>query len=430
MFLKRLFKKPPPPQLTVENFTMDSLRDRMTKIRSEKIERFKPQFNQLLNEISGACAALSEALRSLYASDPEGEVDPGLAKSANEARKLLFDKVSRAISGIGRCSDFNSESLAAFDERLSKAVNQTTDAVKTHGRYVRAVFGDKATEFEASLRGLHELAMRAHTEIVNAIKETQAFDSVLSEISRQGQLAQDIGKTNEDIMSLESRAKDIEETLKDERAQLETLKAGDEFKLAMDSAKEFERTGQEINRLRGTVVSLVSELNRPFRKLEKLIKSGGHSAESEVKRVLEICIINPIEVISSKENLVAFEKLLRETAELANTDKIDLDKREKKNALEASQSLAAELGGIRDRLASLSSQIAAQKKAADSPVVEQTVKLESLIKQREYSLSETRAAIAELGKKAKLMDEELISKREGLKKQASETLGVIVELST
>jgi len=384
----------------------------------------------MLDEINGACAGLSETLNALYASDAESDVDAGLAKSATEARKLLFDKVSRAITSIGSCSEITSDSLSAFDERLSKVVNLTTDAVKTHGRYVRAAFGEKAVEFESSLRALHGLAMQTHASIVNAIKEITVFDSILSEISLQGQIALDINKTNEDIISLESRAKDIEESLKDERTQLEILKASEEFKNATEAANEFERTRQEIIKLRGTATSFVSEMSRPFRKLEKLVKSGGHSVESEVVRIIDICINNPMEVISSKENLAAFDKLLRETVGLANSGKIDLDKHEKKNALDASQRLVAKLNSIKENLANLSSQSEAQKKTANSPAIERAVKLETLIKQREYSLSETRAAIEELNKKSKLLQGEFDSKRENLKKRAGEAVGVIVEITS
>jgi hypothetical protein len=430
MFLKKLFRKTPPPQPTVESFTIESLRERIAKIKTEKIENFRLQFNPMLNEINAAYAALSESLRALSVSDPDENVDAGLVKSATEARKLLFDKVSRATSGISRCSDVTSDAISAFDERLSKAVNLTTDAVKTHGRYVRAVFGEKSLEFESSLRALHELAMRAHMLIGSAIKEIQNLDSIMSEISLQEQMAQDVDKTGENVKSLESRAKDIEDALKDERAQLEALRAGEEFKRATDSARKFEETGREITRLRETAVSFVSEMSRPFRKLEKLVKSGGHSAESEVMRILDVCIYNPIDVISSKENMAIFERLLREAAELASTSKIDLDKRERKNVLDAPQRLVAELGAIRTKLTDLGVLIESQKKAANSPAVEQAVKLETLIKQREYSLSETSAAIEELGKKAELIKRELVSKRENLKKLASEALGVIAEISS
>lgn len=429
MFFKRLFRKPPPPKPAAEKFTIDALRDRIAKVKSEKIENFKVQFNPLLDEINSTCATLSETLRALSISDPDSNIDAGLVKSAMEARKLLFDKVSRAIANIGRCSEITGDGISIFSERLSKAINLTTDAVKTHGRYVRAVFGEKSSEFESSLRALHELAMHVHTSIENMGKEIQSLDSVLNEISLQGQMAQEIDKDNEDIKSLERRTKDIEDDLKDERARLEELKAGEEFKRATDSAREFERTEQEIARLKGDVISRVSEMNRPFRKLEKLIKSGGHSVESEIVRILDVCIYNPAEVILSQENLTAFERLLRETTGLANAGKIDLDKHERKNTLDASQRLVAELNAIKDKLTSLGGLSEAQKKAASSPIIEQAVKLETLIKQREYNLNETRAAIEERSKKSKAMQQELVSRRERLKKLAGEVLGITVEIS-
>ncbi len=170
-------------------------------------------------------------------------------------------------------------------------------------------------------------------------------------------------------------------------------------------------------------------MSRPFRKLEKLIESGGQSVEGEVVSILDVCINNPLGTISSRENLAALEKLLRVTADLASADKIDLDKRERKNTLEASQRLIHELSGIRNALENKGKLLEAQKKAADSPVIGQSIKLETLIKQHEYDLNEARAALEELRKKSQLMQEERASKRESLKKQAGDLLNVTVELS-
>ncbi|MFH1821268.1 MAG: hypothetical protein ABH852_02355, partial [Methanobacteriota archaeon] len=262
------------------------------------------------------------------------------------------------------------------------------------------------------------------------MKEIQNLDFIISEISQYEQIKQDVEKIKEDIKSLEGRAKTIEDTVKEESTRLAKLKTSEEFKRATDSAKELEHTKQEINKVRGTAVSRISEMSRPFRKVEKLLKTGSHSIENDASRILKICITDPAVVISSDENIAALDKLLHETSELVNAGKIDLDKREKKNTLYAAQRLVAELRSIKNNLANLDRRTDAQKRASESPAIGQTVKLENLKNQHEHDLEEARASIEELHKKSKQMQEELVSKRASLKKLAGDAIGVIVEFTS
>jgi len=399
-------------------------------MKAEKMEIFKPQFNLIMDGINKMCAAISESLKELYGSEPDEEVHPGLMKSAAEARKLLYDKVSRATSYIERRPEFTKEALLTFDERLSKAINIIADAMKTHGRYVRAVFGQKSADFESCLRELHELSLRTHASVEKTVKEIQLLDSILSEISLYEQILQDKDRINDDIKLLQGRAKSIADILKDEASQLTELKSCEEFKRATDSVEEFERTAQEIKRVKSVAAGLITEMSRPFRKMEKLIKSGGHTVAPEVLKILEICITDPSDVISSDENIVAFDKLLREISELANTGKIDLDKRERKKLLDAVQSLAAGLKAIKNNLTNLTTHAEAKKRASENPVIVQAGRLEDLIKQHEHDLKEVHAAIEQLDEKFKLMQEKLVSKKENLKKLSSDAMGTKVELTS
>lgn len=429
MFLKRIFGKPPPPKPEVEKLSLESLRDRVAKLRTEKTENCKKQLDPVIDKISRARSELSDSLKELVGSEPSDDIHPALLKSATEARKLLSDKVSRAISNLGRPQDFSGEGLSAFDERVSKAFNLISDAMTTHGRYVRSVFEQKFSPFETSLRELHELVIQLHAIVEGTAKEIRALDSILSEIAQQTQLDQDLKKTRDDTKNLESRVQDIELHVKDETSKLAELKSGEEFKRAADSAKGLEQTQREINKLKEKAVSHVSEMSRPFRKMEKLVASGGHPIESGTVKTLKICINNPVEVISSDENILALEKLLQEISKLINAGNIDLNEREKRTKLIVAQKLASELKNIRRDLANLSSQLESQRKSSENPILGQAVKLEKLIAQHEYELRIVRTSIGELGKKSKLIEDEMASKRGKLGQMASDAIGAKVELT-
>ncbi len=429
MFLKRIFKRAPPPKPVVEKFSLDSLRERVDMLRIEKIENFRKQLNTVLEEISKGREVLLYNLKELASFEPAEDVHLSLLKSATEARKLLIDKISRAVSDLGGPSDFSNEALSTFNERLSKSVNLTTDAMTAHGRYVNAVFGQKTDAVEYSLRNLHQWVMQERTAVQDSMKEIGSLDSIISEIDWHVKTIKEVNGIHDDIRSLESRLKDIELTLKEERNKLDKLKSSEDFKRAEDSLKNLARIEHDINRIRGNAVSHISDMSRPFRKLEKLVQSGGHSLEKGKVEILKICINNPGEIISSDENIERLESLLRDTSELIGAGNIDLDERDRRKKLDVAKRLSGELRSIKRNLENLNNQLATQRRLSESPILMRSAEIERSINNHNLELSQVRATIDELIKKSKRMGEEMASKRENLEKLASSDLGVKVELT-
>lgn len=428
MFLRRIFKRPPPSRPVEEKFSLDSLLERVIKLRAEKIENFRGQLNTVLEEISRGRDALLYNLRELASFEPGEDIHPSLLKSATEARKLLIDKISRAVSGLGAPSDFSNEALSTFNERLSKSVNLTTDAMTAHGRYVKAVFEQKAAALEYRIRNLQQLLMQARTSVQESVKEISSLDSIISTINWLVEAEKEVNGIHDNIRSLESRVKEIEVILKEEEDKLGKIKSSDDFKLAQDSLKNLARIENDINRLRGTAVSRISDMSRPFRKLEKLVQSGGCSLEKEKVEALKTCINDPVAIISSDENIERLESLLRETAELLRSGDIYLDERDRRKKIDIAKRLSGELRDIKRNLDYLKGQLAEQRRLSESPILMRASGIERAINDHKLELSQVRSTIDELGKRSKRIVEEMASKREDLKKSASNVLGVKVEL--
>ena len=430
MFLKRIFSRPKPQKQEIERLSLDALSERLSGTRKKKVEYFARQLKPLFDEIAGRSKTLLDSLRELSSSEPSEDVHPSLLKSATEARKLLVDKINRAISDLGRCSDFSSEDLLNFDERIYKTVNLTTDAMRTHGRYVSLVYGQKSLAVETGVRELHELFMRTRTAIKVAIDRVQSIDSVISEIDAITRLRREAKEIQDHVESEKSRVVEVESLLKDDKEKLTKLRASEEFKLAADSINKVELIKKEINQARDLAVSRISEMSRPFRKLDKLIASGVHSTGKETIKILRLCVNSPVEVIDSDENIARLETLLRETSELISTGKIDLEDRERTKKLSVAQGLTSELRGIRKKIESLGKQLEHQQGLSQNTILMQAAEIEKLIGRHEQELKLIHSSIGELGKRAKDLDGEIISKGESLKKLASTALGAQVEITS
>ncbi|MEM2889950.1 MAG: hypothetical protein QW358_01190 [Candidatus Hadarchaeum sp.] len=406
------------------------MQKRATVLKEEKIEKIRPELSALLQEINKECAALSESLKELHGSDPDEEVHHGLVKTAIEARKLFYEKISRAITIMMCEEELTWGSVPKINERFSKATNIIGDAMKAHGRYVRAVFVKKYSEFEFHLRELHDLVMQTQSILNRIIGEIKALDDLISEISAYKRTQLEIEKIKENIASLQDNNRKLDANIDEVVSQLAQLKGSPEFKKAAESVEELERTCHEINKEKETAASSISELNRPFRKLEKILNAGEYQMSPEIRKILEICINGPTELISSDENLTLFERLLHETVKLADSGKIDLDKRERKNLEIAASLLPSRLKNIKNNLTTLVENAETKKRDSESPVFDQAVKLENLIKKLEQERGAAQDTVEQLKNRIKLKEEELVSRKNNLQELASEVLDTRVEITS
>jgi len=429
MFFRRIFRKPPPPKPVLEKLDLDALRERVNKLRKEKLETVKPTFNAVLEETARVREILLNDIKKLAEAKQSEEVHLGLLKTCTEAKKLLTEKMTRALADIERSTELTMGALEAFDGKLTKAINLTTDATAIHGRYVETIFGQEFAAVRSGLRRLNELAEQTHTTIEGIISESRALDSISFEINSQTELTQYIKKTQGDIKSLESSSKEIEERVKNEREQLKQLKSGEEFKRAIEAMRELKQIESEINHVKGEVMSAFSDISRPLRKLEKLVSSGGHQMDREKIKTLDLGINNPLEIISSDEKILSTEELLLETAKLLEDGEIELNERERRKKLERTRKLAARLKEFKRYLELLNQRLEIQRQALEHPIQKQISKLEQSIAQHESELNHIKKSIEELGQKSKLTEKEIEEKRANLEKLAGEIIGTKVELT-
>lgn len=429
MFLKRIFKKPPPQEPVREKLDLDALRERVDDLRKEKFETVKPTLSAVLDETIRARETLLSDLKRLAEANPSEEVHLGLLKTSTEAKKLLVEKIKRALADIERSPELATGALEAFDSKLTKAINLTTDATNIHGRYVGATFGPEFAEIKSGLRGLHELAGRVHETIESILNENRGLDSISSEINLYIELTKLIKKTHDDVKSFEELRKEIENRVKNEKSRLEQLMSSEEFRRAVETGRELKQIELEIKRVEGEVASAFSDISRPLRKLERLISSGGHQMDREKIKTLALCINNPLEITSSDEKISVAGELLRETARLLDEGKIELGWREKKKKLEKIWKLAEGLKGFKGRLDSLSQQLELRRHDSEHPVQKEISELEKSIAQHESELNNIKASIEELSQKSKLTEKEIEEKRANLEKLATEILDAKVELT-
>ncbi|RLG57098.1 MAG: hypothetical protein DRN83_02650 [Hadesarchaea archaeon] len=429
MFLRNLFKKTPPPEPVTEKFNLNTLHKRVEELKQKELEQIKPGIDKVMNEIIESKKIILNDLKKLAEARQSEEIHPKLLKSANEARKLLIEKINRGLSNIGRYSELSIEALNIVNRNLAKSVNLTTDAVMIHGRYVRAVFEPEFATLQYNLRRLHDVAKMTNEKINAAINKMVRLNSLSSEINSLTNMVSSSEKIRDEVEKLKVLAKKIENHVEDEKRKLEHLVAGEEFKRASDAEQERERVGSEIANLEEAVKNMFSDVNRGLRKFENLLSSGKLCTDREKMKILEVCINNPHEILSSDEKISATEKLLHEVTKFLEEGKIEIEDRKRRKKLESMRKLPTKLWELKHRLDVLKDRLKTLQLNKDHSIELQISGLKQSIAEQKSKLDQVKTSIEELKRKLEIVEKEMEEKRANIEKLAEEILGANVKLT-
>jgi len=434
MFLRKIFgKKPKAPEPQVEKLSIDSLGERVDKLTREKLAETQSTLNIALDRLSEEREALLKGLKAISEVEPTEEAYPGLHKAALEARRLLADKLTRAATYIPRRGEFSTNDLATLDGKLTKMVNLMTDAIATHSRYVRALFGTHLNTIELRLRRLHGLVGEVHALIEGTLGKMRSLDLISSKISSQKELLHRIESMRTDAKSLKNQVTMLEKLIENESDQLERLINSEEFKDLDASGRELERIEREIAHVKDAASSGISGLSRPLRKMEKLVRAGECQMDRERVKVLELCIENPLGVLSSNEKIASTDALLQKMIELLEGGKISMGDRERKKRMELARELLEEkkLLKLKERLTHLHARREIQKRAREqTSLFKQKAELEGSIEKHKSDMKRARATIEELHRESQRAEKDIDKNLRELEKLATEAIGAKIELTS
>ena len=434
MFFRRIFGKQKAPEpIQPEKLSIDSLEERVNKLKREKLAEAQSTLNIMLDRLSEEREALLKELKTLSDAKPTDEAYPGLRKTALEARRLLAEKLTRATTSIQRRGEFSTDDLAILDGKLTKMVNLMTDAIATHGRHVRALFGPRLNAIELRLRRLHGLVREVHALIEGTRGGMRSLDLISSKISSQRELLHRIESMRTDAKSLENQVTMLKKLIENESDQLARLINSEEFKSLDASGRELERIEREIAQVKDATSSAISGLSRPLRKMEKLVRAGEYQMDREMVKVLELCIENPLEVLSSDEKIASTDALLQKMIELLEEGKISMDDRERKKRMELARGLLDEkkILKLKERLTLLYDRREIQTRAREqTSLFKQKAELEGSIEKHKSDLKHARATIEELHRDSQRAEKDIDKNLRELEKLATEAIGATIELTS
>jgi hypothetical protein len=432
MFFKRIFSRGKPKELKIESISIEALRERIDALKMEKLAAAQPKLTIDFNKIVEKKERILFGLKNLGAAESTEEVHAGLYKAVDEARRLLINKLTRALQSIRPPNTTTSSDLVAFDSSLRRAINLTTDATAAHYYHVARLFAQHLNIIKSYLRELQNSAKDIHITVEKTLSEIRSLDDVSSKIALNTNLVQQSENLRTNIAPLEQRVIDLEGRINTERAQLAQLIDDKEFKQLERFQQELKQIEHELSQAKAVAAHTILNFSRPLRKMRKLVTDGEYQIDRETARILEICIENPIDVFQSDEKLAATAVLLRKMVELIEKGKIRLETREHKKRVKDACSIIENktLVEIKENIERLNSRKQALDDLQRSPLIQKKTELEHALERHTLDLEHVKKSLEELRRDLQRSDEEINRNKNELEETASKVISTAVKITS
>ncbi len=319
-----------------------------------------------------------------------------------------------------------------LDLELSKFVNFTTQTITTQGRQVGVIFAPQIKSIQFHLQQLQSLIKEAHNIIQGLLEKMKSFDSFLSRIRIQIEIFTEIPELEMKLKSLEEQKVKLEKTLAENEAHLKKLVGSEEFKRSEAIEREIQTLELEKSQVKNAISTTFSGLDRPLRKMEKLIADGKVQIDRDVLKVLQPCLHDPVAVVMSDEKLANAKKLCQQMLKSIDSGDISLNDREKAKREEILTEIinGKELEESKKSLEDLKENLnALLLEKSKFTISKQISDLERVTDGNRSALKNTLATFEEYSKKLKVLQQESEKGIVEIEKSAHEVTGSQIKLT-
>ena len=278
----------------------------------------------LLKELEASLSELKESNSRLAEAKVEGDFDIRAVKRAKSNRENVAKQVTMLIDKIRVPENTDFRALREFYEAAAQNLDTCLEHMDRSFKYTRGVFPQESKEVSENLASLGYFFNKLRETILENKREIDAIEAAYSD---QGKIKELSASIVTEKLELESRNRRIQ-ALKDETSSasqaLEDFRKGDVWQSLQSRQEEFAAAGDRLKKAEAGLSSLILPLSGHLSRIKKLHESGRYTLKPEVKKQLDICLENPINVDSS---------FFPELQKIFEDDALDMQAQKKEKAL-------------------------------------------------------------------------------------------------
>ena len=268
--------------------------------RSQKISsRVEEDISGLLREFEVSLSALNESNTRLAEARVEGNFDIRAVKRAKSNRENVTKQVTMLIDKIKMQENRDFRALESFYAAATQSLDTCLENMNRSFRYTRVVFPEESKEVSESLANLGKVFNELREVILTNKKEIDAIEAAYSNIDEVEELSASIAANElefesriQKVQALKAEASGASQALKD-------FRKGAAWQNLQKLQAEFTETTEKLRKAEAGLSSLILPLSGHLSRIKKLHESGRYTLKPEIKKQLDICLENPIQVAPS-----------------------------------------------------------------------------------------------------------------------------------
>ncbi|PXF60444.1 MAG: hypothetical protein C4B59_09210 [Candidatus Methanogaster sp.] len=199
---------------------------------------------------------------------------------------VVIDRISTPVMDYPAIMEFCRSIDTALDATIEKSAKSHHRAKYLFPKEVGAVFTD-LRNIKISLAKLRDLLDREGVKI-------KGFDGITEAIHRIGDITRDIVAGNSTIKKNGSKTDGIKREISDCAAKLEQLSQSKEWSSFVELEDKLKERELEVSNIKNNVLELFIPLNKALNRMKKQSESGRYTLSKKQKKLLDVCLENPI----------------------------------------------------------------------------------------------------------------------------------------
>jgi hypothetical protein len=293
--------------------------------RSQKISsQVEKDVSDLLRELEVSLLALRKSNSRLLEARVEGDFDIRAVKRAKSNRENVTKQVTMLIDKMRVQENRDFRALESFYGAATQSLDTCLEHMNRSFRYTRVVFPEESKEVSESLASLGKVFNELREVILVNKKEMDAIEAAYSDINEIGELSTSIAAEELDVESINRKIQALRTEASEASQALEDFRKGDVWQSLQNLEAEFTAAREKLRKAEASLSSLVIPLSGHFSRIKKLHESGRYTLKPEVKKQLDICLEDPVNVDPSF--FPEFQKVFEDNA-------LDMQTQKKEKAL-------------------------------------------------------------------------------------------------
>ncbi|MFQ6119156.1 MAG: hypothetical protein ACE5KE_04615 [Methanosarcinales archaeon] len=296
-WLKKIFgmKEKEEVSDTIEFNSIDTWLEKESK---KQFHELSENADKVYKDLKETLEQLKQDISELKNSEPKDDVPTRLVKAGLTNRDNMIRHLNSIVSKTKVPIQSDYESILEFYKTTTSYLQSNLEKFFQSRGYVKALFPEETDQVVSDVKTLESLLRKLIEPTKGLEEKIKAFQKAPEQIRYIQDLYTKIDQEKSKKETLEIRLSDLKKTINMQNEKIKSLKNSDLWKKFKDLESSRTTYEKELKKLESEVNKIFSPISKALIRLEKQDDSGRYTLKPEHRKILNLCLSNPIQVLN------------------------------------------------------------------------------------------------------------------------------------